>query len=86
MNNGLELLIDEPIDGHYYWTIVWRGQAGELPRVLDYARGPMSSRQAATEMGAEAVRRQQNPESKPHASLPPAPVDTQGETNGRRLH
>ena len=85
MNTDLELLIDEPIDGHYYWTIVWRGQAGEL-RVLDYARGPVSTQAAATQMGTQAMRRHQNLELEVHTSPPFAPHETASATLGRLLY
>lgn len=55
MDTGLELVIDEPIPGHFYWTIVWRGQAGDLPRLIDYARGPLPTRSSATRAGVAAL-------------------------------
>ncbi|MGJ7497241.1 hypothetical protein ACSFA8_19445 [Variovorax sp. RT4R15] len=85
MNTDLELLLDEPIDGHHYWTIVWRGPAGEL-RVLDYARGPLSTQAAATQMGTQAMRRHQNLELEAHMSLPSAPNDTPGAALGCMLY
>lgn len=59
MKNDLELIVDEPIAGHFYWTILWRGQPGELPRVVDYARGPLPTNSTATRIGAAALRLQQ---------------------------
>jgi len=55
MNTGLELIVDEPVEGHFYWTIVWRGHAGDLPRVIDYALGPLPTRGAATRAGVAAL-------------------------------
>ncbi|VTU45593.1 hypothetical protein SRS16P3_00465 (plasmid) [Variovorax sp. SRS16] len=55
MKNGLELTVDQPIAGHFYWTIVWLGQAGDTPRVVDYSRGPMPTRGSATATGLAAL-------------------------------
>jgi hypothetical protein len=53
--NGLELTVDQPIAGHFYWTIVWLGQAGDVPRVIDYSHGPMPTRGLATATGLAAL-------------------------------
>jgi hypothetical protein len=49
--------VDEPLPGHFYWTIVEPGQAGEHDTVIDYARGPMPSRASATAAGMAALGR-----------------------------
>lgn len=59
----LELVVDEPIAGHFYWTIVSPGRLGELPRVIDYARGPLPTRSSALRIGASALRLQQTLEA-----------------------
>ncbi len=59
MNKDLEMTVDQPIAGHYYWAIVWLGHAGDVPRVVDYARGPMPTRGAATATGLAALLRHQ---------------------------
>lgn len=59
MNINLELSIDQPIAGHFYWTIVCLGQAGDAPRVVDYSRGPMPTRGLATAAGLAALMRHQ---------------------------
>jgi hypothetical protein len=46
----LALIVDEPIPGHFYWTVVWR------MRVIDYARGPMPTHDSATSAGLAAIR------------------------------
>ena len=51
--------VDQPIAGHFYWTIVWLGQAGDVPRVIDYSRGPMPTRGAATATGLAALHHHQ---------------------------
>ena len=46
----LALIVDEPMPGHFYWTVVWR------TRVIDYARGPMPTHESATSCGLAAIR------------------------------
>lgn len=53
----LELIVDQPVPGHYYWTIVDLGQAGESHCVLDYAQGPLATRGAAMDAGFAVLRR-----------------------------
>ena len=55
MHKDLEMTVDQPIAGHFYWTIVRLGQAGEVPRVVDYSRGPMPTRGVATATGLAAL-------------------------------
>ncbi len=59
MNKNLELTIDQPIAGHFFWTIVWLGQAGDVPRIVDDSRGPMPTRGLATSAGLAALLRLQ---------------------------
>jgi len=59
MDIDLELSIDQPTAGHFYWTIVCLGQAGDGPRVVDYSRGPMPTRGLATAAGLDALMRHQ---------------------------
>jgi hypothetical protein len=56
MNKDLELVVDEPIPSHFYWTIVRHGQLGQLPQVVDYARGPLPTHSTALRIGATALR------------------------------
>lgn len=55
MPQELELIVDEPIAGHYFWTVMRPGRPGEQPRVIDYARGPLPSRNVAADAGAAAM-------------------------------
>jgi hypothetical protein len=55
MNKDLEMTVDQPIAGHFYWTIVRLGPSGDVPRIVDYARGPMPTRGAATAIGLAAL-------------------------------
>jgi hypothetical protein len=56
MKKNLELIVDEPIPGHYYWTIVVAGQSCGTPTVIDYARGPLPTHNSATASGVAAMR------------------------------
>ncbi|PSL80570.1 hypothetical protein C7T35_31740 [Variovorax sp. WS11] len=62
MNMNLELSIDQPIAGHFYWTIVGLDQAGDHQRLVDYSRGPMPTRGLATAAGLAALMRHQEVE------------------------
>jgi hypothetical protein len=55
MQEKLELIVDEPIVGHFFWTVIRPGRSGEQPRVIDYARGPLPSRNVAADAGAAAM-------------------------------
>jgi len=51
MPDAHELIIDEPIPGHFFWTLVKQTQAGEKALVIDFAMGPLPSKQAALDAG-----------------------------------
>jgi hypothetical protein len=57
MEDDLELTIDEPTDGHFYWVISTRTttKAG-APSVIDFAKGPLPKHQAALDAGLVALR------------------------------
>lgn len=57
MQDTLELIIDEAIPGHFFWTLVKQYQAGEKPFVVDFAMGPLPSRQAAVDAGSACLIR-----------------------------
>ena len=44
---SLELVVEEPIAGHFYWMIIRSALPGRAPTIIDYARGPLRSRKAA---------------------------------------
>jgi hypothetical protein len=73
--NGLELTVDQPIAGHFYWTIVWLGQAGDVPRVIDYSRGPMPTRGSATATGLAALLNHQAQDTVATSSMNPPRSD-----------
>lgn len=51
-----ELVVDEPIKGHFYWVISVREALGRTPSVLDFAHGPIPTRKAAADAGSTALR------------------------------
>lgn len=55
MKYGLELMIDRPIPGHFYWTIA-RSEAGKPTEVVAHAHGPLPTETAATTQGLAALR------------------------------
>lgn len=57
MKNTLELIIDEATPGHFFWTLVKPTQAGEKPLVVDFAMGPLPSREAAVAAGNASLQR-----------------------------
>jgi hypothetical protein len=57
MPDAHELIIDEQIAGHFFWTLVQQTQAGEKPLVIDFAMGPLPSKQAALDAGKACMMR-----------------------------
>jgi hypothetical protein len=55
MNQDLQVIVDQPSLGHFYWTIVHLGRPGEMHSVVDYARGPLPTRDSATDAGMTAL-------------------------------
>jgi hypothetical protein len=55
MNQELQVIVDQPMAGHFYWTIVHFGRPGESHTVVDYARGPLPTRNSATDAGMAAL-------------------------------
>lgn len=60
MKDILELIVDEAIPGHFFWTLVKQYQAGEKPFVVDFGMGPLPSRQAAVDAGNACLIRHRN--------------------------
>jgi hypothetical protein len=56
MQHDLELIIDEAAKGHFYWVIFARAAATAKATVIDFAKGPSPSHQAALDAGATALR------------------------------
>jgi hypothetical protein len=61
----LELVVDEPVVGHFYWMIVRPEHSGHAQMIIDYARGPMRSRQAASDAGARVFASYVEAENRP---------------------
>jgi len=55
MTQDLHVIVDEPIPGHFYWLIVHLGHEGSADYVVDYARGPLPTRESAKETASAAL-------------------------------
>jgi len=55
--DNIELMVDEPIPGHYYWMLLKEERADQYPRAVDYAQGPLPSYSAAMMAGIAALQR-----------------------------
>lgn len=55
--DNIELMVDEPIPGHYYWMLLKEESPDEYPRAVDYAEGPLPSYSAAMMAGIAALQR-----------------------------
>jgi hypothetical protein len=55
--DNIELIVDEPIEGHFYWVLL-KQEAGEAhPRPVEYAAGPMPTYTSAMMAGIAALQR-----------------------------
>ena len=57
MSKTLDLIVEETIPGHFFWTLVRRAPAKETPFVVDFAMGPLPSKKAAIAAGNAAMQR-----------------------------
>lgn len=55
--DNIELMVDEPIPGHYYWMLLKEDSPDQYPRAVDYAQGPLPSYSAAMMAGIAALQR-----------------------------
>lgn len=55
--NHIELLVDEPAPGHFYWVLVKASELDGRPQPIDYATGPMPSHSKAMMEGIAALQR-----------------------------
>ena len=55
--SGIELIVDEPSPGHFYWLLQKQSEATGHPVVVDYAAGPMPTHSAAMMEGIVALQR-----------------------------
>lgn len=56
MQDDLELVIDEPTKGHFYWVISTRATTTTAATVIDFGKGPLPTHMAAANAGASALR------------------------------
>jgi hypothetical protein len=68
----MELVIDEPIAGHFYWLVLAREVFGQPRGVVDHSHGPYPTHQQATDAGVAAMLRHSEPvdHALPPSSLP----------------
>ena len=55
--DNIELMVDEPIPGHYYWMLLKEDSPDQYPKAIDYAEGPLPSYSAAMMAGIAALQR-----------------------------
>lgn len=53
----IELVVDEPVDGHFYWMLVKATDTDGRPRPVEQASGPLPSRSLAMMAGIAALQR-----------------------------
>ena len=51
-----ELVVEEPIEGHFYWVISMCEAPGKSPTVVDFAHGPAPTHNVAADAGSVALR------------------------------
>ena len=77
-SDHIELIVDEPIDGHFYWMLLKQDSTGVAPRTVDAAPGPLPSYSAAMMAGIAALQRRSEGRSGPRPPVIPASVNFQG--------
>jgi hypothetical protein len=66
MKPDLNLVVEEPIPGHFYWMIVQPGGWLRLsPTLIGSGSGPLASYQAAQEAGRTVLATMQAPVERP---------------------
>ena len=53
----MELVVDEPIAGHYYWLVLDCEVVGQPRAVIDHAPGPYPTHRQAADAGVAALLR-----------------------------
>src|SRR5688572_24149135 len=56
-HDNIELMVDEPIPGHYYWMLLKEESPDQHPQAVAYAEGPLPSYSAAMMPGIAALQR-----------------------------
>ena len=78
--DNIELMVDEPIPGHYYWMLLKEETPDHYPQAIDYAQGPLPSYSAAMMAGIAALQRRAD--ARAHGDCVPvvtAFVDSRGD-------
>ncbi|CAN7256045.1 hypothetical protein LJR290_001075 [Variovorax sp. LjRoot290] len=55
--DAIELIVDEPVAGHFYWILQKHAELDGKPIAIESAQGPMPSYSAAMMAGIEALQR-----------------------------
>jgi hypothetical protein len=61
----IELVVDEPVAGHFYWVLVKAADSDGQPRPVEQASGPMPSRSLAMMAGIAALQRRTDAKRRP---------------------
>ena len=61
----IELVVDEPVAGHFYWVLVKAADSDGQPRPVEQAQGPMPSRSLAMMAGIAALQRRTDAKRRP---------------------
>jgi len=61
----IELVVDEPVAGHFYWVLVKAADSDGQPRPVEQAQGPMPSRSLAMMAGIAALQRRTEARRRP---------------------
>ena len=69
MSNAPRLIVDEPIPGHFCWTLVAQENADSCAKAVDWANGPLPDRESATAAGLAALGRHQAAQAETDAVL-----------------
>jgi hypothetical protein len=56
-HDNIELMVDEPIPGHYYRMLLKEESPDHYPQAVAYAEGPLPSYSAAMMAGIAALQR-----------------------------
>jgi hypothetical protein len=54
--DAIELIVDEPVAGHFYWILQRHAELDGKPIAIESAQGPMPSYSAAMMAGIEALQ------------------------------
>ena len=55
--DDIELIVDEPIPGHFYWVLLKQDNPHQQPRAVEAASGPMPTYSSAMRAGIAALQR-----------------------------